>query len=271
MSNNNSKFRSNKSSTRLAVNEVSHYFSSHGSSPGVLHVLRNITFVAGAREFVSIIGPSGCGKSTLLNLIAGIEEPSEGDIHISHKPSTSRLGFVGYMHQDDLLLPWRSIVDNATLGLELEGLRKKEARDRAYLQMERFGLSGFEDSYPSQLSGGMRQRVALLRAMLPNRELLLLDEPFGALDALTRNSLHLWLNDILESSDKTVLLVTHNVEEAIMLSDTVHIMTPRPGHIGTTIPINLPRPRTELISVEKNFIELKRQIMQELAALSLTL
>ena len=142
---------------------------------------------------------------------------------------------------------------------------RAEARRVARVQLEHFGLAGFGDSHPAELSGGMRQRVALLRAMLPERDILLLDEPFGALDAITRASLHLWLAGLLESSDKTVLLVTHDVEEAVLLSDRVHVMTPRPGRIGATVEVDLPRPRSERTSVEPRFVELKARLLQELA------
>ena len=250
---------------RLAVAAVSRDYPLARRGAGRLQVLSDVTFSIDVWEFVSIVGPSGCGKSTLLNLIAGLQQPAGGEIRLSGDPDATRLGVVAHMHQRDLLLPWRSIVDNVALGLELRGMTRAEARRLALVQLDAFGLAGFGDSHPAQLSGGMRQRVALLRAMLPDRDILLLDEPFGALDAITRASLHLWLADLLKSSDKTVLLVTHDVEEAVLLSDRVHVMTPRPGRIGATVEVDLPRPRSEGTSVEPRFVELKARLLQELA------
>jgi ABC-type nitrate/sulfonate/bicarbonate transport system ATPase subunit len=215
---------------------------------------------------VSIIGPSGCGKSTLLNVIAGLESPTEGSVALDGDVDAGRLGQVAYMHQRDLLLPWRTVLENARLGLELQGVRKREADTAAEGLMHRFGLAGFERAYPWRLSGGMRQRVALLRAVLPDRGVLLLDEPFGALDALTRSQLQEWLGEALDREDKAVVQVTHDVEEALLLSDRVYVMTSRPGHIRDEVTVDLPRPRHRDTVTDARFVDLKARLMAALSA-----
>jgi ABC-type nitrate/sulfonate/bicarbonate transport system ATPase subunit len=188
-------------------------------------------------EFVSIVGPSGCGKSTLFNLVAGIEPPTTGSIEVQGQsdPDARRLS-CGYMFQKDLLLPWRDVLDNAALGLEVSReCSKAEARSRARELLPRFGLDGFESHHPGELSGGMRQRVALLRTLLLRRPLLLLDEPFASLDALTRRELQEWLADTWRSGSEAAVLVTHDVHEAVYLSDRVLVMSPRPGRIVAEI------------------------------------
>jgi ABC-type nitrate/sulfonate/bicarbonate transport system ATPase subunit len=184
-------------------------------------------------DFVSIVGPSGCGKSTLFNLIAGIEEPTNGRIWVDgHEPADQRRPLCGYMFQKDLLFPWRSVLDNAALGLEVAKVcSRDEARNRARGLLQRFGLDGFEEHRPAQLSGGMRQRVALLRTLLLQRPLLLLDEPFASLDALTRRELQTWLHETWRSGSQAALLVTHDVREAVLLSDRIYVMSARPGRI----------------------------------------
>lgn len=227
-----------------------------------LEVLWNVNLTVDSGQFVAIVGPSGCGKSTLLNIIAGLERPTRGEVKLKGDAAAERLGIVAYMHQRDLLLPWRSVVDNAGLALELRGTPGSEARERVRFHLDRFGLAGFGDAYPATLSGGMRQRVALLRAMLPEQDVLLLDEPFGALDALTRSSMHEWLDNILESSGRAVLLVTHDVEEAVLLSDRVHVMTARPGTVEGTVEIDLPRPRSREMTTETAFVGFKAQLLE---------
>jgi ABC-type nitrate/sulfonate/bicarbonate transport system ATPase subunit len=174
------------------------------------------------------------------------------------------LGAVGYMPQSDLLMPWRSTLDNVTVGLELAGTPRPAAREQARRQLEAFGLAGFEHHYPRALSGGMRQRAALLRTFLAGRDILLLDEPFGALDALTREAMREWLLRIWEADRKTILLVTHDVEEAIFLSDRVHVMSARPGHIATTVEVPFSRPRALAITATPAFSALKEQLLTPL-------
>ena len=245
------------------MNGVTKEFRASGN--GRLRALEDVTLTVRAGEFVSIIGPSGCGKSTLLNVIAGLEEPTAGQVALDGDPGAARLGHVAYMHQRDLLLPWRTVLDNARLGLELQGIPSNESRDAARALMGRFGLEGFEDAYPWRLSGGMRQRVALLRATLPERGVLLLDEPFGALDALTRGDLQQWLADALDREDRAVLQVTHDVEEALLLSDRVYVMTPLPGRIHDEVRVDLPRPRGGETVTGRDFVALKARLMSALS------
>ena len=229
-----------------------------------LLVLQDIDLRVYPGEFVSLIGPSGCGKSTLLNIIAGLEEPTRGAIRSDGQPTNRRLGDVGYMHQKDLLLPWRTVLDNAILGLELRGVPRHQARMQAMNLMEQFGLKGFEGSYPSLLSGGMRQRAAFLRTVLADQEVILLDEPFGALDALTRANMQEWLLQLWESWGKTVLMVTHDVEEALLLSDRVYVMTARPGRVKLVLPVELSRPRRYDMVTEDSFVRMKARVVEAL-------
>jgi ABC-type nitrate/sulfonate/bicarbonate transport system ATPase subunit len=236
-----------------------------GSNGEPLEVLRNVSLSVNAGEFVSIIGPSGCGKSTLLNIVSGLMSPDAGIVALHGDPSAKRLGDVAYMQQRDLLMPWRDVLDNATLGLELNGVSRSDRRSRALEQLPTFGLEGFDLAYPSQLSGGMRQRVALMRTTLQQHDLLLLDEPFGALDSMTRTDLQRWLVGLFESSDMGVLLVTHDVEEALILSDRVIVMSGRPGHNAGELVVDLRRPRVDTDVTDERFIALKRELLQMLA------
>ena len=246
---------------RIELDGVGQDFFLHGD---LLPVLRGVDLRVGDGEFVSIIGPSGCGKSTLLNLIAGLEEPSQGRILVDGQEISRRLGTVGYMHQKDLLLPWRSVLDNAVLGPELMGKPRSQARSAAMALMGPFDLEGFEKSYPAQLSGGMRQRVAFLRTVLADQDVILLDEPFGALDALTRAGMQEWLLGLWETWSKTVVLVTHDVEEAVLLSDRVYVLTPRPGSVKAAFTIDLPRPRRYDMVTEAAFVEIKARALAAL-------
>ena len=230
-----------------------------------LSVLSEVEFHAEDGEFVAIIGPSGCGKSTLLNIIAGLDEPTSGDLSLGGSGpdgSDGRLGSVGYMQQKDLLMPWRSVLDNATLGLEIRGVPKREAQARAREHLPRFGLAGFEGTYPHELSGGMRQRAAFLRTALADQDVFLLDEPFGALDALNRAQIHEWLTGLWESMRKTIVLVTHDVDEAIFLSDRVYVMTARPGTMKMALPVELPRPRSVDALESAGFMRLKAALLK---------
>jgi ABC-type nitrate/sulfonate/bicarbonate transport system ATPase subunit len=233
---------------------------------GWLPVLDDVSITVGDGELVSIIGPSGCGKSTLLGIVAGLEEPDRGSVIFDGAPATQRLGRGGYMHQKDLLLPWRTVLDNTVLGLEVQGVPRRVARERARAMLADFGLDGFGDAYPAALSGGMRQRAAFLRTALADQPVLLLDEPFGALDALTRASLQVWLLRMWERLDKTVLLITHDVDEALLLSDRVYALTPRPGHVQSVVPVALPRPRAYDTTGEPEFSRLKRTLIETLWA-----
>ena len=212
-------------------------------------------------EFVSLVGPSGCGKSTLLNIIAGLERPDSGTVEIDGAQGGSRLAVSGYMHQKDLLMPWRTVLGNAVLPLEMRGVPRREARRRALDLMNTFGLSGFENQYPSALSGGMRQRVAFLRTLLADKDILLLDEPFGALDALTRSQMQEWLLGLWDSLNKTIVLVTHDVEEALLLSDRVYVTTARPARVKAELQVGLPRPRNLETAGTAEFVSLKARLL----------
>jgi ABC-type nitrate/sulfonate/bicarbonate transport system ATPase subunit len=226
--------------------------------------LRDVSFELRRGEFVSIVGPSGCGKTTLLKMLAGLLVPSAGQMLIDGVEPPELLGRLGYMPQNDHLMPWRTTLDNVTLGLELAGTGRPAAREIARRELELFGLAGFEDHWPRALSGGMRQRAALLRTFLAGRDVLLLDEPFGALDALTREAMREWLLGVWEADRKTILLVTHDVEEALFLSDRVLVMCGRPGHITTTLEVPLPRPRALALTGEPGFAALKEQLLAPL-------
>jgi NitT/TauT family transport system ATP-binding protein len=233
--------------------------------PGGVEAIADVSIELADGEFVSIVGPSGCGKSTLLAMLAGLLAPSAGEITLDGAaPPGGLLGRVGYMPQRDLLMAWRTTLANATVGLELSGVTRAAARERALAEVGRFGLAGFEDRRPSELSGGMRQRAALLRTFLAGREVLLLDEPFGALDALTREAMREWLLGVWEADRKTILLVTHDVEEAVFLSDRVYVMSGRPGRVASEVAVALPRPRTLELTATAEFAQLKAQLLAPL-------
>jgi ABC-type nitrate/sulfonate/bicarbonate transport system ATPase subunit len=227
-------------------------------------VLAGVGLTAAEGEFVSIIGPSGCGKSTLLNIIAGLEDADAGSVGVSGCAADGRLGHIGYMQQKDLLLPWRSVLDNTVLALELHGVPRKQARGRARELIEIFGLSGFEAQYPFALSGGMRQRAAFLRTMLLDQDVILLDEPFGALDALTRVQMQEWVLELWGSLKKTIVLITHDVDEALLLSDRIYVLTARPAQVKIVLDVDLPRPRNYQHVTSPAFIRLKSRLLAPL-------
>lgn len=226
--------------------------------------LGGVTLTAGEAEFVSLIGPSGCGKSTIFNVVAGLTEPTSGEVLVDGRRPASRLGLVGYMPQKDLLLPWRTILDNVILGLEVRGVDRGAARHEALAHFPAFGLAGFEDRYPAALSGGMRQRAAFLRTLLLGKDALLLDEPFGALDALTRADMQEWLLHIWETYRPTVLFITHDVDEAILLSDRVYVLSERPAVVRREVRIDLPRPRHYEVVTTPAFTALKATVLAAL-------
>jgi ABC-type nitrate/sulfonate/bicarbonate transport system ATPase subunit len=225
---------------RIALESVSKTFTGEGRP---VQALRDVSMQVQPGEFVTIIGPSGSGKSTLFNLIVGLLEPDSGTICIDGDICAERTGRVGYMPQRDLLLPWRSVLDNAIIPLEIRGTQRDAARQRARDLLPLFGLEDFAGEYPSTLSGGMRQRAALLRTILTDRDVLLLDEPFGALDALTRRELQDWLLGVWREFGQTVVFITHDVEEALYLGDRVLVLSERPGTVTRTLTVDLPRPR----------------------------
>lgn len=210
---------------------------------GPIEAIGSIDLDIPAGSFVSIVGASGCGKSTLLKILAGLEEASAGQVFRDGVPLAGPSRQVGIVFQEHVLLPWLSVLDNVLLPAELYGLPRPAALRRARALLRMSGLEGFEDRRPGDLSGGMKQRAAICRALLPDPKILLLDEPFGALDALTREELSLELLRLWEETRKTALLITHDINEAVLLSDTVVVMSPRPGRIVDIVPVNLPRPR----------------------------
>jgi ABC-type nitrate/sulfonate/bicarbonate transport system ATPase subunit len=246
------------SPTKLELDDLSMRFD---TPSGAFHALDHVGLKVPQGSFVSLIGPSGCGKSTIFNIVAGLQEPSEGRVLIDGVDATGTIGRVGYMLQKDLLLPWRTLTDNIILGMEIQGVPLNEARARALPLLRRYGLAGFEQAYPKALSGGMRQRAALLRTLLFDTDVILLDEPFGALDAQTKLRMQEWLLALWSDFGKTVVFVTHDVEEAIFLSDEVHVMATRPGRIVETIPVALPRPRLRACTTSPGFIAMKERCL----------
>jgi len=232
----------------------------------VVTALAGVDLVARKGEFVVLIGPSGCGKSTLLNIICGLVQPDSGDVLLDGEAVQQRTGLMGYMLQKHLLLPWRKVLDNVILGPEISGLDRNAAREEAVQLLPLFGLQGFEDSYPATLSGGMRQRAALLRTFLCRRNAMLLDEPFGALDALTRRGLQEWLLEIWGRFRQTILFITHDVDEAVYLADRVYVMTPRPGRIKLELDVALPRPRQREMITSNEFAAVKAELLASLEA-----
>jgi ABC-type nitrate/sulfonate/bicarbonate transport system ATPase subunit len=211
--------------------------------------------------FVTLIGPSGCGKSTLFNIIAGLDVPSSGTVAIDGDAESPRAGRSGYMLQQPLLLPWRTVEENILLGPEVRREARQQAREEARELMKRFGLAEFAQQYPATLSGGMKQRVALLRTVLFNRSFLLLDEPLGALDALTRLSLQMWLLDLWQSFQSSVLFITHDVREALLLSDRIYVLSARPARILRVVDVDLPRPRRQEHLAEARALQLERELL----------
>lgn len=214
------------------------------SRRGDVQALADVSLAIGEREFVSIVGPSGCGKSTLLMLVAGLYPASRGRIVVGGDAVARPVTNLGIVFQKDVLLDWRTVIDNVMLQPEVRGLPEREHRERAAKLLDQVGLADFADKYPGELSGGMRQRVSICRALVHDSPLLLMDEPFGALDALTRDQMNLDLLRIWEAGRKTVLFITHSISEAVFLSDRVVVMSPRPGRIRDILTIDLPRPRT---------------------------
>jgi NitT/TauT family transport system ATP-binding protein len=243
------------SDSKLAVEAVRHEF-------GGTAALATTSLELRAGEFVSIVGPSGCGKSTLFNIVSGLIRPSSGRVLLDGKDVTGRTGHVGYMLQKDLLLPWRTVTENIVLAASLHGRVSRRARQEAVELAVRYGLGDFIDHYPHALSGGMRQRVALMRTLAFHKDVMLLDEPFGALDSQTRLRMQQWLLEVWGDERRTVLFVTHDVDEAIFLSDRVLVMSARPGEVRASFDISLPRPRSFDVLTSEPFTELKREVLR---------
>ena len=233
------------------------------SSRGAIMALRGIDLDVADGEFVSLLGPSGCGKSTLLRCIAGLEQLSAGTASIHGQPILSPPDGIAMVFQRDALLDWRSIIGNVVIAAQLRGHRAALYRDRGMALLERFGLAGFADRYPWELSGGMQQRTALARAMVSEPRLLMMDEPFASVDALTRNHLEDMVLDIWAQSNFAILMVTHDVGEAVYLSDRVLVLSARPSEVLAEIKVDLQRPRTQLETrSSKAFVELQAQVLE---------
>jgi NitT/TauT family transport system ATP-binding protein len=217
--------------------------------------LDNVSISCDPGEFVTIVGPSGCGKSTLLKILAGLLRPTSGEVLLRGEPLTEPTREIGMAFQMPILLPWRNVTDNVLLAAQVQGERNA-FRSRARELLELVGLVGFEDKYPRELSGGMQQRVAIVRALLTDPSILLMDEPFGALDAMTREQINVDIQAIWQAARKTFLLVTHSISEAVFLGDRVLVMTPRPGRMVMQVDVNLPRPRTLDVMTTPDFGEI---------------
>lgn len=250
------------SSSEIAVTTHHLSYAYKGTPP--VEVLTGIDLRAFTGSFVSLIGPSGCGKSTILRILAGLLHPDTGEALIGGVSAFKNANLTAYMPQNDLLFPWLHTIKNAVLGAEIAGVKTKVATQRAYQLMSLFGLEGFERSWPDQLSGGMRQRLALLRTFLMPQQVLLLDEPFGALDAISRRKMQQWLQQVWHHDKRTTILVTHDVEEALILSDVVYVLTSRPAKIATQINIKYSRPRPPTIISDSQFISDKMDILEAL-------
>jgi NitT/TauT family transport system ATP-binding protein len=239
-----------------AVFECSRLSKTYTSNAGSLLALDDVTLKIEQGDLVSLLGPSGCGKSTLLNLFGGLLDASAGDLLFQGKPVTGPSRDIGMMFQSPVLFPWRTILENVMLSVEILGLDRKEYTERARGVLASVGLDKFVDAYPKQLSGGMQQRAALSRVLVYDPKVLLLDEPFGALDEFTREAMNLELLRLWEERGYTIILVTHNISEAVFLSKRVAVMTPRPGRVAEIVEVDLPQPRTRDVMRSDRFSQL---------------
>lgn len=248
------------------VADLRHSFPAERDDVGVVPALDGVSIGGAPGSFVSLLGPSGCGKSTVLRTLAGLLVPDSGGAWVGSRDVRGRPGFCALQPQRDTLLPWKRCLANAILGAVVAGVPAAQAREEALRLWERFGLAGYEQAWPSELSGGMRQRLALLRAFLVPREVILLDEPLGALDAITRRDLQVWLEQVWESDRRTVLLVTHDVDEAVLLSDRVVVLSDRPARVVADLSVDLPRPRRAELVAEAEFGVIRAQVLAALRA-----
>lgn len=242
----------------LAFNHVSFGYDKSNQ------ILDELSFSVHPGEFISILGVSGSGKSTIFRLVTGLDEPEKGDVILESVKNGNRLGKVAYMPQQDLLLPWRTILENAYLPLELNNVDKQTAIDQVKPLLKEFGLAGTENKYPSELSGGMKQRVAFLRAVLSGNPLLLLDEPFSALDAITKLSMQEWLLDQWQKRQSTILFITHDVEEALFLSDRIFLLKNKPVNVVEEITVPIKRERTRSDLDHPEMLALKNRLLNTL-------
>ena len=228
-------------------------------------IIKDISIHLKQNELVSLLGVSGCGKSTLFNIISGLYVPDSGKVFLNDEDVTGKPGNISYMLQKDLLLPYYTVLDNVCLPLIIKnGIKKKQAKEKASILFKSFGLNGVQDKYPSQLSGGMKQRAALLRTYLSSNEVALLDEPFSALDTITKDEIHEWYLDVMQKIKLSTLFVTHDIDEAILLSDRIYIMSENPGRITDEINIKKEKPRHNDFMLTYEFIEYKKRIIKSL-------
>jgi NitT/TauT family transport system ATP-binding protein len=242
------------------VIEIKKVEKTYRTADGDVPSLRPLDITINDGEFVVVVGPSGCGKTTLLKMIAGLLAPSAGEIRVEGKSIVKPHGDVGIVFQSAMLLPWRRVLDNVMMPVEVKGLPQAEYRKRALDLLKMVGLEGFERKYPWQLSGGMQQRVSICRALVHDPKIVLMDEPFGALDAMTREKMNVELQRIQSETKKTVLLITHSIPEAVFLADRVMVMSARPGAIDAVYPVPLKRPRTIDVLSDPVFVELTQKI-----------
>ncbi|MFZ5808404.1 MAG: ABC transporter ATP-binding protein [Chloroflexota bacterium] len=240
-------------------NLTKEYVSKSGTT---ITAIKNLNIYVKRGEFVTLLGPSGCGKTTTFNIIAGLLSPTRGSVYINNQNVTGKTGYVGYMFQKDLLLPWRTVIGNVLLGVDVLDYDRKKGEVEAVEIISKLGLAGREESYPAQLSGGMRQRVAFGRTLMFHKDLLLLDEPLGALDSQTREYMQEWLMQVWSEFNKTILLVSHDLNEAILLSDRIYVLTKQPGEIKAEIKIDLPRPRGAATRISPQFGEIHYKLNQ---------
>ncbi|SET58994.1 NitT/TauT family transport system ATP-binding protein [Natronincola peptidivorans] len=257
------ELKSKKKKIKLSVKNINHTFKSQNGD--MTKALSNVSLNIEEQGFVALVGPSGCGKSTLLNIMSGLIKPNQGQVLLDDIPVKGVNDRIGYMSQADTLLPWRNVIDNVALGLEIKDVSKEERYEIAQRLIDRVGLSGFENSYPFELSGGMRKRVTLIRTLAVDPEILFMDEPFGPLDCFTKEMLQEDILKLWQENKKTVVYVTHDLSEAITLADRVVIMTARPSIIKSDYDIPLTRPRSVMdIRFNSKFIELEKMIWNDL-------
>ena len=227
-----------------------------------MEIVQDVSLHVDRNEFVSLLGPSGCGKSTIFNVISGLVIPEKGQVLFNGENTVGKVGNVSYMYQKDLLLEWRKIIDNVILPLTLSGMKKNEAYEKVLPYFDIFQLTGFEYHYPSQLSGGMRQRAALMRTYMCGKSMLLLDEPFGSLDAMTKLNMQKWLKDVQKKFESSVFFITHDIDEAIYLSDRIYVLSSRPASVIDEIRIDLDKTDFLRCTTSPEFNEIKKTIME---------
>ena len=257
-----------REAARPVSKEIKGVSKTYKTQDGEVPSLRPIDFDIYDGEFVVVVGPSGCGKTTLLKMVAGLLPPSGGEIRVGNKVITKPHSDVGIVFQSAMLLPWRNVLRNVMMPVEVKGLPEAEYRERAMALLKMVGLQGFEKKYPWQLSGGMQQRASICRALVHDPKIVLMDEPFGALDAMTRERMNVELQRIQRETRKTVLLITHSIPEAVFLADRVLVMSERPGTIAAVYDIDLPKPRTLDVLSEPRFVEMTKIIRKHFNAQS---